>query len=373
MNPLRIHLFAHSLVSDWSHGSAHFLRGLARSLMQMGHGVRCHEELGSWSLINLVRTEQERSIDAIDQFRQQFRELDIHFYEVKDGLREYLRVELRNAEIVLIHEWNEPALVNAVLSLKEELRFKALFLDTHHRAYTRAGEMLKFHLHLFDGVLAAGEPIRKIYTDGFGIRRAWTFHEAADIDHFFPRPAQAKTADLVWIGNWGGEARSVEMEEFLVKPASELLDFKVQAYGVRYPAEAVDWMLDAGIDYRGYLPDLEVPRVYAEASLALHLPRKQYTNGLAGVPSTRIFEALACGATLISAPWEDLENLFGKDDFVRVKDTEEARTQMSLLLEDENARNEIAANGLKTIRARHTCRHRAEELTQICNDVLAQN
>ncbi|HUR37151.1 MAG TPA: glycosyltransferase [Terriglobales bacterium] len=369
MRPLRIHIFAHSLVSDWSHGSAHFLRGLARSLMQMGHRVRCHEELGSWSLVNLVRTEQERSIDAIDQFRSQFRELDIHFYERKDGLRDFLKSDLRNADVVLLHEWNEPDAINTVLSLKSELRFKALFLDTHHRAYTRAGEMLKFHLHLCDGVLAAGEPIRKIYTDGFGIRRAWTFHEAADIEHFYPRALPKKT-DLVWMGNWGDEARTAEMEEFLVAPTSALPDLKVRAYGVRYPAEAVDWMLDAGIDFRGYLPNLDAPREYAEAVLALHIPRKQYTNGLAGVPSTHIFEALACGTTLISAPWDDLEHLFRPEDFVRVRNSEDAQAKIEWLLKDESARSQIADSGLQTIRAKHTCRHRAEELTSICDEVM---
>ena len=55
-------MFYHSLVSDWNHGNAHFLRGLVRELMRMGHDVRSYEELGSWSLTNLVQQEQERSI-----------------------------------------------------------------------------------------------------------------------------------------------------------------------------------------------------------------------------------------------------------------------------------------------------------------------
>lgn len=369
MSGLRIHVFSHSLVSDWSHGSAHFLRGLSRALMQMGHKVRCHEELGSWSLINLVRNEQERSIDSIDQFRQEFRELDIHFYERKDGLRDHLKTELRHAEVVLIHEWNEPGLVNTVLSLKDELGFRALLLDTYHRAYTRAGEMLQFHLHLFDGVLAAGEPIRKIYMDGFGIRRAWTFHEGADTDHFFPKTAERKQ-DLVWIGNWGDEERTAELAEFLVSPTGALSELNVKAYGVRYPAEAVDWMRDAGVEFAGYLPNLDAPQVYAESALALHLPRKQYTNGLAGVPAPRMFEALACGATLLSAPWDDLEGLFRKEDFVRVDNAEQMQAEITHLLQDESARKQIGANGLETIRARHTCGHRAAQFIEICNEVL---
>ena len=56
-----IRYFAHSWVSDWNHGNAHFLRGLARELGRLGHKVRCYEALGSWSLTNLLRHEGERA------------------------------------------------------------------------------------------------------------------------------------------------------------------------------------------------------------------------------------------------------------------------------------------------------------------------
>ena len=61
---------------------------------------------------------------------------------------------------------------------------RLIFHDTHHRAYTSPRDILRFRLDLFDGVLAFGEAIRKIYTDGFGIAKAWTFHEAADVEKF---------------------------------------------------------------------------------------------------------------------------------------------------------------------------------------------
>ena len=371
MTPLRIHVFAHSLVSDWSHGSAHFLRGLSRALMQTGHRVRCHEELGSWSLVNLVRNEEERSIEAIDQFRQRFRELDIHFYERKAGLRDYLRTELRNADVVLIHEWNDPTVVNTILSLKDELRFRAFFLDTHHRAFTRAGEMLRFHLHLFDGILAGGESLRRIYTEGFGLRRVWTFHEAADVDHFFPRTSP-RNYQLAWLGNWGEQERTRELHEFLVEPARTLPENKVVAFGVRYPEEAIDWMQDAGIDFRGYLPNLDAPQVYSESALAVNIPRKALGEGLIGIPTPRMFQALACGATLLSAPWTDSEGLFRPEDYVPVADTQAMSAEIAHLLKDDKARRQIGANGLETVRARHTCRHRAEQLTHILQEQLAQ-
>lgn len=367
---LNIKLFSHSLVSDWNHGNAHFLRGLARALGRLGNQVRCYEELGAWSLKNLVESEQERSIQAIDDFRERFRDLDIHFYQLDGSLEAYLEEELKDADLVIIHEWNDPKLVNMVLSFKEEYGFKALFHDTHHRAYTRAGEILRFHLHLFDGVLAFGEPIRRIYQDGFGIERAWTFHEAADTDNFKPLEAE-KQNDVVWIGNWGDDERTREIEEFLIEPA-KTLGLRAAVHGVRYPDAALHALNEAGIDYRGYLPNLNAPKVYAESALTVHIPRKAYTNGLSGIPTIRVFETLACGIPLVCAPWEDAEHLFRPgQDYICVKDGVQMTAVLKDLLADEKSRAQLAANGLETIRKRHTCAHRAEQLMEICSELAA--
>lgn len=369
---LNIRLFAHSLVSDWNHGNAHFLRGLVRELMHMGHRVRCFEELGSWSLTNLVQQEKERSIEAIDQFRQLYHELDIHFYRNDNTLREFLVKELRDVDIVIIHEWNDPHVVNTILGLKKDLKFRALFHDTHHRAYTQAGQMLRFHLHLFDGVLAFGEAIRRIYTDGFGMRRAYTFHEAAATDNFYPMQRK-KQVDVLWIGNWGDEERTRELHEFLLEPMSELAPHvKAVAHGVRYPAHAVVALEKAGIEYRGYLPNLQAPELYAQSMVTIHVPRRQYTNGLSGIPTIRVFEALACGAPLICSPWSDVENLFRpNEDYLVAEDGKAMKETVARLLKDEKEREQISASGVETIRQRHTCAHRAEQLTGICDEVLA--
>ena len=369
--PLNIRLFAHSLVSDWNHGNAHFLRGLVRELMKMGHGVRCYEELGSWSLTNLVQQEKERSIEAIDQFRQLYHELDIHFYKNDATLRDFLLKELRDVDVVVIHEWNDPHVVNTILSLKQQLKFRALFHDTHHRAYSQAGQILKFHLHLVDGVLAFGEAIRRIYADGFGMRRAYTFHEAAATDNFFPREAE-KQADILWIGNWGDEERTKELFEFLINPVRELIPhIKAVAHGVRYPVQAITALEDAGIEYRGYLPNLKAPEAYASSVLSIHIPRRQYTNGLSGIPTIRVFEALACGSPLLCGPWTDLEQLFRPNqDYLIVDSGQQMKETIQRVLKDDRERKQIAASGLETIRRRHTCAHRAQQLTEICEEIV---
>ncbi len=366
---LNIRYFAHSWVSDWNHGNAHFLRGLVRSLMAMGHKVRCYEELGAWSLSNLVKQEGEAAIDAIDHFRQTYPELDIHFYNNDATFAPFVEQELKQADVVIIHEWSEPAVVNAVLALKRKYGFRALFHDTHHRAYTSARDILRFHLHLFDGVLAFGEAIRLIYTDGFGVPRAWTFHEAADTTIFKPAEAEKRT-DVLWIGNWGDEERTRELEEYLICPASALPHRRFAVHGVRYPGRALDRLTAAGIAFRGYLPNLRSPQAYSESKLALHVPRRQYANGLSGIPTIRVFEALACGAPLLCSPWNDIEGLFRPgEDYIVVSDGLSMLTEIERLLADDAARRQIAENGLHTIRERHTCDHRAQQLTEIIEEL----
>jgi spore maturation protein CgeB len=371
MSDINFHFFAHSWVSDWNHGNAHFLRGLARSLERMGHQVRCYEQLGGWSLSNLVREEGERAVEAIDTFRREFPELKIQLYNNDSTFTQFAAQHLREADVVVIHEWNDPQVVNSVLALKKKYGFKALFHDTHHRAYTAPREILKFRLDLFDGVLAFGEAIRRIYTDGFGISKAWTFHEAADSEKFRPLNLP-KDIDLVWVGNWGDEERTKELHEFLVAPAATEPKRRTVVYGVRYPESALDLLREARIEYRGYLPNLSAPRVYGVSKLSLHVPRRQYTNGLSGIPTIRVFETLSCGIPLVCSPWEDVEGLFRPgQDYVCAPDGAAMKAEIERLLHDDKAREQIAANGMETIRKHHTCEHRAEQLVAICKELNA--
>ena len=52
---MRVVLFCHSIVSDWNHGNAHFLRGIATELVARGHEVRVYEPRGGWSRTSLER------------------------------------------------------------------------------------------------------------------------------------------------------------------------------------------------------------------------------------------------------------------------------------------------------------------------------
>jgi spore maturation protein CgeB len=88
---------------------------------------------------------------------------------------------------------------------------------------------------------------------------------------------------------------------------------------------------------------------------------------LPGIPTIRIFEALACGIPLVSAPWEDSEGLFSAgEDFLIARDGAEMRRQLTAIRSDRELAESLAIRGRATIEARHSCAHRVDELISIC-------
>jgi spore maturation protein CgeB len=355
---LRIVYFTHSLRSCWNHGNAHFLRGVLRALQRLGHDVVAVEPRKSWSLDNLVA---DHGWGGLDAFAAAYPDLPIELADPEAGPDRVCD----NADLVIVHEWNDPALVAAVGRLRRTQRFTLLFHDTHHRAVSEPDAMAAFDLSNYDGVLAFGETLAEVYRGwGWG-GRVWVWHEAADTTVFHPPAQEADRARLVWIGNWGDGERSRELEEFLLAPSAGC-GMGLDVYGVRYPPVALASLKIFGARYRGWLPNAQAPDVFARHLATVHVPRRFYLTHLPGIPTIRVFEALACGIPLVSAPWSDCEGLFRRNvDFLMVQDGEAMRRALTDLREDRALREDLRRRGLETIRTRHTCDHRAAELMGI--------
>jgi spore maturation protein CgeB len=354
-------LFYHSLISDWNHGNAHFLRGIVRELQACGHRVHVFEPEHGWSARNLLEQEGSGPLGA---FQRAYPGLSSTFYRSEEI---DLARALDDVDVVIVHEWNDPSLVSRIGQYRAQSgRFRLLFHDTHHRAISEPQTIGRFDLRHYDGVLAFGEVLRGIYEDRAWAARAWTWHEAADVRLFRPPDIPGeRPLDLVWIGNWGDGERASEISEFLIEPV-ESLRLRAQVHGVRYPLAAQHALARAGIDYRGWVPNFEVPALFAQAKATVHIPRRFYAQTLRGIPTIRVFESLACGIPLISAPWDDCENLFQPGDYLIACNGSQMRKHLRMLLEDAEARSQLAQSGLQTILSRHTCAHRVEELLKIC-------
>src|ERR687886_2214329 len=105
---MRIALFCHSLVSDWNHGNAHFLRGVVAELVARGHDVQCYEPRDGWSRANLVA---EHGTGPIDDFRREVPALQSTLYDPRrfDPAR-----AVATADLAIVHEWNDRELIRRI-------------------------------------------------------------------------------------------------------------------------------------------------------------------------------------------------------------------------------------------------------------------
>ncbi len=208
---MRIVMFCHSLMSDWNNSSAHFLRGVACELLARGIEVTVYEPRGAWSVQHLLA---DHGPGALAAFHRAYPTLRSVRYEPASL---DLDQALEGADLVLVHEWNDPELVRRLGEHRAKRgRYQLLFHDTRDRSATR--EMPACRLEAYDGVLAFGAVLRDLYSAKRWARRVWVWHEAADIRRFHPLPRVTTEGDLVWIGTWGVDEQSDELREFLAGP-----------------------------------------------------------------------------------------------------------------------------------------------------------
>jgi spore maturation protein CgeB len=357
----RFAFFYQSVISDWNHGNAHFLRGLMRALDARGHQSVCYEQADNWSLQNLLQT----SPNAIEDFARDFPDLQYMRYTLGPNVESQLRAALEHTDVAIVHEWNDPHVINLLGKLCDELNVRSLFHDTHYRVVLDDTYRTQLGIERYADILAYSPSVAQRYRD-LGFTNVHVLHEAADTSVYKPLDVD-KTTDVVFVGNYGDGDRSDELEDYVFATRPSLPHLRYAVYGVRYP-EPVVARLNNGldIDYRGWLPNVRVPRVYSAARVVLHIPRRQYVELLPGTPTIRVFEALATGACLVSLPWPDTDHLFepGRDYAVAATPAE-MRDQIDWLCRDDAAREAFGRHGRQTILARHTCGHRADQLLEL--------
>jgi spore maturation protein CgeB len=122
---------------------------------------------------------------------------------------------------------------------------------------------------------------------------------------------------------------------------------------------------ERGIVHAGWLPNHRVPAAFSRARVTVHVPRRPYTKSLPGIPTIRVFEALACGIPLVSSPWSDDEGLFPAGAYLSARDEDEMSAALRLVLHDRELAQDLIDTGLRAIQERHTCAHRVRELLAI--------
>lgn len=85
---MRIAYLTHTSCSDWNNGNAHFLWGLMRAMITLGHDVMMLERETEWSLKNLLL--EKKSEESLAAFRQVISDLGINTYAVSETREQWL-------------------------------------------------------------------------------------------------------------------------------------------------------------------------------------------------------------------------------------------------------------------------------------------
>jgi glycosyltransferase involved in cell wall biosynthesis len=176
--------------------------------------------------------------------------------------------------------------------------------------------------------------------------------QATDPVVFFPEADLAHARELVFVGNSRGIFRPILRDLLGGAGPEQRHDLAVwgQGWGGLLPAHLV-----AG----EHLPNEQVRRAYSSAATVLN---DHWDDMRAqGIVSNRVYDALACGALVVSDHLPELAERFG-DAVVTYGTPEELHTRIAELLADPAQRAERAAAGRAAVLARHTFRHRVDAL-----------
>lgn len=172
--------------------------------------------------------------------------------------------------------------------------------------------------------------------------------QATDERRFQPRAPEPTFAKPVgFLGN----------SRFVLRPVVEAA---VEA-GLDLTVWGANWekFLDPSLVAARHVDNADLPRLYSSVGVLLN----DHWDGMRqwGYVSNRLFDALACGAVVVSDEVPGMDELF--DGAVATWTTSgDLAAVVTRLLDDPDERNDRAARGRAAVLARHTFAHRAAEL-----------
>jgi glycosyltransferase involved in cell wall biosynthesis len=178
-------------------------------------------------------------------------------------------------------------------------------------------------------------------------------HQATDPDRFRPDPDAAEAHELVFVGNTRGARRKI------------LADLGATRHDLAVYGAGWDGLIEPGRLVAEHVPNERLRRVYSSAAIVLadHWPDMRRH----GFASNRLYDAVACGALVISDAVAGVEERFA--GAVRTYETPEELAQLvDLFLADPVERRARGDAGRRAVLAQHTFAHRVDTLLHALED-----
>jgi spore maturation protein CgeB len=151
-----------------------------------------------------------------------------------------------------------------------------------------------------------GGPALQELTNEFKAKRAVPLYCSVDPERYRSLPASPLfECDLSYMGTYAPD-RQPKIEQLLCGPASELPRQRFIVAGPQYP-EDISW--PSNVKRILHLEPKFHPLLYSSSRVTLNVTRRDMVmSGYS--PSVRLFEAAACGATIVSDNWPGLDQFF---------------------------------------------------------------
>lgn len=344
---LDIVIFGLAVTSSWGNGHATTYRALMRGLDARGHNVTFLERNLPWYAHNrdLPRSPHGR----------------VQTYSNVQKMKERFRKLVATADVVIVGSYVPDGSeiggwvvryargVTAFYDIDTPVTLAAL--ERGHCDYISPSLIGRYDLYLsFTG----GPTLRKVERR-FGARNARPLYCSVDPETHATDACPMRW-DLGYIGTYS-EDRQPWLERFMLAPARESAKVRMVVAGAQYPRE-IDW--PANVKRIVHLSPRKHRRFYNSQRFTLNLTRDEMRR--AGYsPSVRLFEAAACGTTIISDTWPGLDSFLepGKEILI----TRSGRDTLEYLTDlPEKNRIAIGLNARARILSEHTAIHRAIEL-----------
>lgn len=349
---MKITIFGLSITSSWGNGHATTYRALCNALAKRGHEIVFFEQDAEWYANN-------RDVEGLPKIK-------IIRYQQWADVRSRAQAELRDADVAVVGSYfpNAPealaemcdsrAGVKAFYDIDTPITLSQL-RETGQTAYLRAADIPELDIYLsFTG----GPALRDLERD-FGARRAVALYCSVDTDQYRPLGVNKDFAcEMSYMGTYAPD-RQPKLDELLCAPARVMPQGRFIVAGPQYPSP-LRW--PENVMRIEHLEPKYHPHLYCSSRLVLNVTRRDMV--MAGYsPSVRIFEAAACGATIISDNWPGLDTFFipGKEIL-----TASSRAEVLRYLKDYdvNELNRIGEQARARILAEHSSDRRAQQFEE---------
>lgn len=355
---MKIAFYGSSLLSSYWNGAATYYRGIVRGLCDLGHAVTFYEpdafgrqerrdiDPPAWCEVVVYPA----TIDGMLAASERARTADVVIKASGVGVfdDELLAATMGSARRDAVRIWWD---VDAPATLAE--------IAPHPDA------PLRRKLADLDAVLTygGGAGVCSDYV-ALGARSCVAVYNAVDPETHYRVPADPRFAvDLAFLGNRLPD-RDRRVREFLIEPAG-------QTSGRRFLLGGAGWddvELPDNIRVLGHVPTAEHNAFNSSALAVLNVNRDSMAErGFS--PPTRIFEAAAAGACLITDSWPGIEMFLRPGEEVLVaRDGRDVLAHLEAL--DPGHARDIGDRASARMLAEHTYARRAQQVDELLRNLL---